>query len=134
MVLSIYIGSKEKLITGGVNECPFTCIRFMETPPSLKNMILLGTKMVITTLADMNIPITVKSFSEVRMFPVSTYVTNIARVMTGMAMVKMEAFNARNLEVLLILSLSCLNKIFMENIVIKSYLRSTNVLKIDFIV
>jgi hypothetical protein len=89
---------------------PPTCIRFMETPPSFRNMILFGTNIVITTLADMNIPMTVKTFSEVRVFPVSTYVTNIARVMTGMAMMKIDAFNARNLDVLLILSLSCLKK------------------------
>ena len=82
----------------------------MQTPPSFKNMILLGTNMVITTRADMNIPITVKTFSDVKIFPVSTYVTNMARVMTGMATMKIDAFNARNLDVLLTLSLSCLQR------------------------
>lgn len=82
----------------------------METPPSFKNMILLGTNIVSTTLADTKIPTTVKTFSEVKVFPVSTYVTNIARDMTGIAIMKSDAFNARNLDVLLILSLSCLQK------------------------
>jgi hypothetical protein len=45
-----------------------TCIRFIETPPSFKNIILLGTNIVITTLADINIPMTVKTFSEVKVF------------------------------------------------------------------